>query len=551
MGILQRVVKNDAMRSDPPEIYGWRVFALACSACFGAMIFGWDIGAIGGILTLPAFVEYASPSESGGRTYLTSDSDYNITKDNAADLGSNIVSTLQAGCLVGSLAAYWFADKYGRKPTLMGSAVWTTVGVIFQSAGSGKLALMYIGRFVSGIGVGAASMLVPVYISEQAPRAIRGGLTGLYQLFIATGVMLSFWVNYGASLHLHGKDTYVIPLALQMLPAVALFAGMFFCNESPRWLARQDNWEEAKRILSLTRNLPLEHEYIQMELTEMSEQLENERRLIGGATFMDLQREMWTIPGNRNRALLSIALMVCQQMTGTNAINYYAPQIFSGLGITGVTNGLFATGIYGIVKMVTCAAFLLFAADSLGRRRSLLWTSIAQGLAMFIIGIYVRVYPPEPSPDGKISIPPFGYVALVCIFLFAGFFQWGWGPVCWIYVSEIPTARLRGLNVALAAATQWIFNFVVAKSVPIMLKNVGYKGYGTYFIFGSFSFAMMIFVWFFIPETKGLSLEKMDDLFGVTELATKGDIEESHTPPTQELSEEKATGVHVEKQTHA
>ncbi|KFZ18595.1 hypothetical protein V501_01124 [Pseudogymnoascus sp. VKM F-4519 (FW-2642)] len=530
MGLLQKVVKNDAMRTDPPEIYGWRVFALACSACFGAMIFGWDIGAIGGILGLPAFKK-----------------DYNLTADNSADLGSNIVSTLQAGCLVGSLAAYWFADKYGRKPSLMGAAVWTTIGVIFQSAGSGKLALMYVGRFVSGIGVGAASMLVPVYISEQAPRAIRGGLTGLYQLFIATGVMLSFWVNYGASLHLKGKQTYVIPLALQMLPAVALMVGMLFCNESPRWLARQDNWDEAKRVLSLTRNLPVEHEYIQMELTEMADQLENERRLIGGASFMDLQREMWTIPGNRNRALLSIGLMVCQQMTGTNAINYYAPLIFSGLGITGVNNGLFATGIYGIVKMVTCAAFLLFAADSLGRRKSLLWTSIAQGLAMFIIGIYVRVYPPENSPDGKINIPPFGYVALVCIFLFAGFFQWGWGPVCWIYVSEIPTARLRGLNVALAAATQWIFNFVVAKSVPLMLKNVGNKGYGTYFIFGSFSFAMMIFVWFFVPETKGLSLERMDDLFGVTELAKAADLEGSHTP-TQELSHgEKATEMHLEK----
>ncbi|OBT74587.1 hypothetical protein VF21_07524 [Pseudogymnoascus sp. 05NY08] len=531
MGLLQKVVKNDAMRTDPPEIYGWRVFALACSACFGAMIFGWDIGAIGGILGLPAFKK-----------------DYNITDANSADLGSNIVSTLQAGCLVGSLAAYWFADKYGRKPSLMGAAVWTTIGVIFQSAGSGKLALMYVGRFVSGIGVGAASMLVPVYISEQAPRAIRGGLTGLYQLFIATGVMLSFWVNYGASLNLMGKQTYVIPLALQMLPAVALMVGMLFCNESPRWLARQDNWDEAKRVLSLTRNLPVEHEYIQMELTEMADQLENERRLIGGASFMDLQREMWTIPGNRNRALLSIGLMVCQQMTGTNAINYYAPLIFSGLGITGVNNGLFATGIYGIVKMVTCAAFLLFAADSLGRRKSLLWTSIAQGLAMFIIGIYVRVYPPEDSKDGAIHIPPFGYVALVCIFLFAGFFQWGWGPVCWIYVSEIPTARLRGLNVALAAATQWIFNFVVAKSVPIMLKNVGKKGYGTYFIFGSFSFAMMIFVWFFVPETKGLSLERMDDLFGVTELAKAADLEGSHTP-TQEISHgEKATGTHVEKQ---
>lgn len=258
----------------------------------------------------------------------------------------------------------------------------------------------------------------------------------------------------------------------------------------------------------------------------MREQLENERLLIGGASFMDLQKEMWLIKGNRNRALVSIGLMVCQQMTGTNAINYYAPLIFGDLGMPSATAGLFATGIYGVVKMTTCAAFLLLAADSLGRRRSLLWTSIAQGLAMFVIGFYVRFDPPLKNHP----IPPVGFFALTCIFFFAAFFQFGWGPCCWIIVSEIPTARLRAMNVALAAATQWLFNFVVAQAVPHMLANVGSHGYGTYFIFGSFCFSMFFFVWFLIPETKGLSLEKMDDLFGVTELVEKKvhEDEEAH-----------------------
>lgn len=256
---------------------------------------------------------------------------------------------------------------------------------------------------------------------------------------------------------------------------------------------------------------------------------------MNGASFLDLQREMWTIPGNRKRALISIGLMVCQQMTGTNAINYYAPLIFLSLGIAvsihitalasaSIANlyqkadtGLFATGIYGVVKMVSCAVFLLFAADSLGRRRSLLWTSIAQGLSMFVIGFYVRFALPVTGAP----IPPVGYFALACIFLFAAFFQFGWGPVCWIVVSEIPTARLRAMNVAMAAATQWLFNFVVAQAVPHMMKTVGKGGYGTYFIFGSFCFSMFFFVWFLVPETKGVSLEKMDDLFGLTAASVK------------------------------
>ena len=118
--------------------------------------------------------------------------------------------------------------------------------------------------------------------------------------------------------------------------------------------------------------------------------------------------------------------MIRQQMTGTNAINLYAPQIFKSLGIKGTATNLFATGIYGIVKMNACAAFLLFAADSLGRRRSLLWTSIAQGTAMFYIGLYVRIGPPATG----YAVLPAGYVALVCVFLFVGFFRFGWGPVC-------------------------------------------------------------------------------------------------------------------------
>jgi sugar porter (SP) family MFS transporter len=317
-------------------------------------------------------------------------------------------------------------------------------------------------------------MVVPLYISENAPRAIRGGLTGIYQLFIAAGTMLAFWVNYGAILHIRGEAVYIVPLALQAMPAVLLVLCMALNKESPRWLAKADRWDQAGTVLARMRNLPVTHEYVQAELRDIAEQLEHERMLIGGSSLGDLLREMFTIPGNRKRTLISIGLMICQQMTGTNAINYYAPQIFKRLGLVGATTGLFATGIYGVVKMVACAAFLLFAADSLGRRKSLLWTSIAQGTAMMYIGLYVRISPPIAGHP----VPPAGYFSLVCVFLFAGFFQWGWGPVCWIYVSEIPSARLRSLNVAIAAATQWLFNFVVARATPNMMTDAGANGYG-------------------------------------------------------------------------
>lgn len=286
---------------------------------------------------------------------------------------------------------------------------------------------------------------------------------------------------------------------------------MLFCPESPRFLAKQDNWERASKVLSTVRNLPPDHPYLQAELHEMQAQLEEERASVHGTGFWAIQKECWLIPGNRNRAILSIVLMICQQMTGTNALNYYAPTIFSNLGITGNAQSLFATGVYGIVKMVSCAIFITFLADTLGRKWSFIWTGTFMAIVMFYLGFYVRF----DAPVAGAPVSAAGYVALVAIYLFAATFQFGWGPLCWIYVAEIPTARLRGLNVALAAATQWVFNLVVARSTPVMLQTLGSHGYGTYMLFACFNVLIVGVAVFFVKETKGVSLERMDELFGV------------------------------------
>lgn len=387
--ILRAVVRNDAMRTDPNEIYGLRVFALVFASCFGGMLFGWDTGAIGGVLSMPETLARFGYGP----------------KQDSTDLVQNIVSTLQAGCFLACFITGWAADKFGRRPCLIVSGVFTVVGVVFQaaSAAKGTLAVMYIGRFVAGLACGAASTLTPLYVSECAPRAIRGGLTAFYQLFIVFGIMISFWINYGCTLHMSAPAVYVVPLALQALPAILLVIGMFLASESPRWLAKVDNWEEATRVLSKLRNLPEDSEYVQNEIKDMSEQLEVERRLMGDATTKALIKEMVKVPGNRNRAIITIVLMICQQMTGVNAINYYAPQIFANLGLSKSDSSLFATGIYGVVKFVACFIFLVFVADSLGRRRSLLLTAGIQGVVLFIVGIYGRVQP--PASGQPVSIP--------------------------------------------------------------------------------------------------------------------------------------------------
>ncbi|KAI9706781.1 MAG: hypothetical protein M1820_004752 [Bogoriella megaspora] len=536
MGFLQTFVRNEAMKVDPPEIYNWRVFLLACASCFGGTLFGMDIGIITGVLKLPAFDDrYGLSAGKLGAAEA---------KKRLADLSANIVSVMQAGAFAGALAAYPIADRYGRKPGLLVAAAFAAIGGAIQTASSGSIAALYVGRFVEGLGLGAATMLTPTYISENAPRAVRGMLVGLYQFFETMGAMVAFWIGYGALVNQTGDSTWQVPLAMQCLPAVLLFVSMLFFNESPRWFARTDQWEKSTSVLSYVRKLPPEHPYLQAELQEMRRQLAEELANVnGGTSWWALQKEMWTIAGNRNRALISIFLMVCQQMTGTNAVNYYAPTIFTDLGVTGNANSLLATGVYGIVKWVSCGLFLVFLADTLGRKKSFIWTGAAMGVAMFYLGFYVRF----DAPKAGAPVSAAGYIALVAVYLFAAFFQFGWGPVCWIYVSEIPSARLRSLNVSLAAATQWLFNFVVAQATPHMLNDAGANGYGTYFIFGCFCFGMVAFVVFCIPETKGISLERMDELFGVADFKDVEDVGVAAQHAVEAEIEEKNANVHVER----
>lgn len=161
-------------------------------------------------------------------------------------------------------------------------------------------------------------MIAPTYVSENAPRGIRGLLVGFYQLFETMGAMIAFFIDYGSLLHIKGEGSYMVPLAMQSLPPVLIFVTMLFCPESPRWLARQDNWDRASSVLSTVRALPVDHPYVQQELLEMRTQLEEERRSVYGTGFVALLKEMWLIKGNRNRALISIGLMTCQQWTGVS-----------------------------------------------------------------------------------------------------------------------------------------------------------------------------------------------------------------------------------------
>lgn len=185
---VQKIIRNEAVKQDPPEVYNWRVFALAAAACFGGTLFGMDTGIIGGVLTLPDFKK-----EFGLEGFTTTAS---------ANLSANLVSTMQAGAIVGALAALPLGEKFGRRPSLMIIAILAFVGGFMQAFSNGNFGTFYAGRVIEGLGLGGATMLAPVYVSENSPRAIRGLLIGFYQLFETMGAMIAFFIDYGSLLHI-------------------------------------------------------------------------------------------------------------------------------------------------------------------------------------------------------------------------------------------------------------------------------------------------------------------------------------------------------------
>jgi len=462
-----------------------------------ALAMGYDTAVIGGTMALDSF-----------RRDFALDQVDSTVRDT---IQGNIVSTFQAGCFFGALFTFPFAEKYGRRLTIIISALVFLLGGTLMTAANGNLDMIYAGRLVAGLGIGASSLTVPVYISETAPPSIRGRLVGIFEIASQGGGMLGFWINYGTDQHISSNSVaqYVIPLALQLAPGLLLGLGMFFfCPESPRWLARQDNFEAAEKVLCNLRGLPSDHEYIMRELGDIRRQVEERSTLnrTKKEQFMKLFQR-----GTRNRMGIGLALMFLQSFTGVNIITYYAPRIFETLGITGTSTKLFSTGFYGIAKTLGMCTFTFYVVEKVGRRRGLLWGAALGCIPMLYIGGYVMKNDPvAAAAAGNSARSAAGYVAMVAVYINAFIICATWQGISWTVASEIFPLDIRMLCVSLTTADTWLGSFIIARSTPYMISDLGY---GAYFFFGAILICMGIWSFFCVPETKGLTLEEMDALF--------------------------------------
>ncbi|KAH8922325.1 quinate permease-like protein [Atractiella rhizophila] len=476
----------------PPQVYNWKIYFYSAVAAFGAFLYGYDSAFIGGTLALASFKE-----------------EFGINAKNSAKLSANIVSTYQAGAFFGALLSFPFCERFGRKWTILLAGGVFTLGACLHliSNSSTGLAGIYVGRAIGGLGVGAVSLVVPIYIAEISPPAIRGRLVGLYEALLQIGGLLGFWINYAVSTTMSpSKTQWTIPIAIQIIPGGLVVILGVFLVESPRWLRSKGRIEQAERTLSTIRNLPQDHIYLVEENAALDDQLAYERAKTHGGNLIARLKEI-ALPGIRNRFTIAFMLFLFQNATGINAINYYSPTVFRSIGITGTNTGLLTTGVFGCVKNVCTYIWLLFLIDRLGRRLLLLIGAAGASFCMLYIGGYIAIGKPEEQS----GITSGGISAVAFIYIWTAFYGPTFNGTPWVIAAELFPQHTRTLIQSLLSASQWIWQFVIARATPYMFESMGY---GVYLFFGCFTFLAFWYVWFFVPETKGRSLEDMDRLFG-------------------------------------
>lgn len=380
---------------------------------------------------------------------------------------------------------------------------------------------MYAGRVLTGLSVGASSACVPVYIAESSPTPIRGRLVGIFEIWLQIAGAVGFWINYGVKRNLpSNRGQWQILVSIQLVFGALLSVSMFFESESPRWLAKNGRLEEAQNVLAKVRKLDPSHECIQTEMFEMQLSLRHEAETVGSGHGIHFWRDHFKEalrPGIRNRVLLAISLKVMQNLTGLQVINYYSPIIFQSIGLSGTSNSLLATGVFGIVKMVATAFTMLLAVDTIGRRPLLIVDSAGSMLCMYYLGAYSKLSNSFDSADVAGSPDAGGYVAIVLVYGFVIFFAISWNGVPWIFASEVFPNRIRALGMMIAMCSTGLVQFSIVYSTPYMISGIKY---GMFFFFGACITVALVHLYLFIPETKGISLEHMDFLFEGTIRAT-------------------------------
>lgn len=499
---------NEEERLEAPITF--KSYILCAFASCGGLFFGYDSGYINGVLGSQVFINQVDPGSKA-----VSDSHTSL-----------IVSILSCGTFFGALLAGDLADTIGRKWTVIMGCMIYLLGIAIQLiTGAGdSLAAIVVGRVVAGLGVGFESAIVILYMSEICPRKIRGALVAGYQFCITVGILLAACVVYGTE---NRSDTgsYRIPIALQAIWGLLLGVGLSFFPDSPRYYVKRGDVDKATKSLSRLRGQPGDSKYVQFELSEIVGNEEYERSIIPSTSRFSSWRNCFKgslLKSNSNirKTFLGTTLQIAQQLTGVNFIFYYSTPFLKSTGA--INNSFLISLIFTLVNVVS-TPISFWTVERFGRRTILFWGAVGMSvcqLLVAIIGVTVGFnWTHLDSQTGSSianNIPAVNaQIAFIAIFIF--FFASTWGPGAWILIGEVYPIPIRSRGVALSTAANWAMNTVIASITPYMVGEThGNLKSSVFFVWGGLCALTVVYTYFFVPETKGLSLEQVDRMMDET-----------------------------------
>ncbi|MFH1310075.1 MAG: sugar porter family MFS transporter [Candidatus Omnitrophota bacterium] len=433
------------------------VCVIAAVAAFAGLLFGYDTGVISGAILFIKDQFALSPT-----------------------VEEAVVSAVLLGAVIGAASSGQLSDKFGRRRVLIVTAIIFALGSI-GTAMAPSVAILIAGRIVIGVAIGVASFTAPLYISEVSPAHIRGALVSLNQLAITCGIVFSYVVDYS----LAGNESWRWMFGIGVLPAIVLGVGMLFLPESPRWLMSRNLGEIAKKVLAKVRG----RKDVQEEINEIKETLGEES---GG------WKELWE-PWLRLPLFIGLILGLFQQITGINVVIYYAPTIFEFAGFNSAAVAILATAGVGIVNVaMTIVAVKLV--DRVGRRPLLAIGLIGMTISLTVLGIAFSL------PTLTVALK---WIAVGSLMLYVASFAISLGPIFWLIIAEIYPLKIRGRAMSLATMFSWICNLVVAMTFLTLIQKLGKAG--TFWTYGAICIVGWVFCYFFVPETKGHSLEEIEE----------------------------------------
>lgn len=437
--------------------YIW-LYIVAIVASLGGLLSGYDTGVISGALL---FIN---------ETWVLPDT-----------LQGFLVSSVLIGAVIGAATNGILADIFGRKKIIMATAVIFILGSIL-CAFAPNVYVLILSRIFVGFAVGIVNFVVPLYLSEVSPKNLRGTLVSLYQWAITAGILFSYFIN---AVFAQAVYNWRWMLFAGVVPGLVLFIGMCFMSDTPRWLVSKNRDDEAKKVFSK----------IEPDIEPEKEIAEIKETLVDNRQEKAFRLKKWMIMP----FVVGIGIMFAQICTGINTIIYYAPTIFKTAGFDSNLTAIYATTGIGVVNFIMTIVAVFFT-DRIGRKPLLYFGLTGVMLSLFALGTSFAF--------AGVLGSSLKWVAVGSLVTYIICFAMSLGPIGWILVSEVFPLRIRGIAMSVCTVSNFAFNFFVVGSFPVLLHRIG--GVWTFWIFGIVSILCIIFVYFFVPETKGISLEEIE-----------------------------------------